>query len=247
MRWQKTSRIEQWVRETTGRYDEIAENYNSDWRGKLDHAQLAQPKKFEAMVGSPPRKILDAGCGTGRHCRFFAGLGYDVYGVDRSAGMLRKAVENSMELELEINFAIGDIWSLSFTDNAFDGVWTVATISHLTPENKQKFLQEAHRVLKPGGILHIGVHNFLSITRLKRLSRFYLSYFVQSDDHLAAKIGKIKEIVKWAIAGYVYLDERHWFYPRKSFLINMLRETGFVVLESNSRFSKRLSIYARKT
>jgi ubiquinone/menaquinone biosynthesis C-methylase UbiE len=196
---------------------------------------------FEKLVGSPPRKILDAGCGTGKHSIYFAGQGYDVYGIDKSSGMLREAVKNSVGLQ--INFAMGDIRSLSFPNDFFDGMWTVAAIAHLPPADKRKFIQEAHRVLKPNGILYVGTHNLFSAKHLTRLAKFYLSHLARSNDHL---IVKVKTVVAWAKTGYLFLDNRHWFYPWKGSLLKMLREIGFIILENNSCFSKRLSVYARK-
>jgi len=227
--------------ETVRRYDEIAREYSNDWRSRLEVTELVKLTKFEKLVGSPPRKILDAGCGTGKHSIYFAGQGYDVYGIDKSSGMLREAVKNSVGLQ--INFAMGDIRSLSFPNDFFDGMWTVAAIAHLPPADKRKFIQEAHRVLKPNGILYVGTHNLFSAKHLTRLAKFYLSHLARSNDHL---IVKVKTVVAWAKTGYLFLDNRHWFFPRKSSLLKMLRETGFVVLTSNSCFSKRLSIYAKK-
>lgn len=239
--WCNFLKVEAPTEETVARYDQIAGEYGSDWRGRLDTIELAQPARFEELIGLPPRKILDAGCGTGKHSVYFAGRGYNVYGIDRSTGMLGEAVKNSAGIR--IIFAIGDMRSLSFPNNFFDGVWSVAAIAHLTPENKRRFVQEAYRVLKNNGILYIGTHNLLSVKHLTRLTRFYLSHLVRSNDQL---IVKIKTVITWARVGYLYLDKRHWFYPRNGSLLKLLRETGFVVLESNPRFAKRLSIYARK-
>lgn len=230
------------VEETIRRYDEIAREYANDWRGQLDVADLVAPVKFEKLIGLPPCKILDAGCGTGKHSVYFAKHGYEVYGLDKSSGMLKEAVKNSVGLR--INFVMGDIRTLNFPNDFFDGVWTVATIAHLLPSDKRKFIQEAHRVLKPNGILYIGTHNLFSIKHLTRLAKFYLSHLMWSNDCL---IARIKTVISWTKTGYLFLDNRHWFYPTKSSILKMLRETGFVVLESNSGVSKRLSIYARKT
>lgn len=239
--WYNPIKTESPTKETIERYDKIAREYSSDWRGKLDTVELVQPTRFEELIGLPPRKILDAGCGTGKHSVYFAERGYDVYGIDRSVGMLGEAVRNSTGLR--INFAMGDMRSLSFPHSFFDGVWSVAAIAHLTPEDKRRFIQEADRVLKHNGILYIGTHNLFSVKHLTRLARSYLLYLARSNDQLSVKI---KTVMTWAKMGYLFLDNRHWFYPVKSSLLKMLRETGFVVLENNPCFSKRLSIYARK-
>jgi len=229
------------IEETVRRYNEIATEYGSDWRGNLDAAQLIQPEKFEKLIGLPPRRILDAGCGTGKHSVYFAGRGYDVTGLDMSAGMIREAVKNLAGLK--IIFVLGDMRSLTFPNNFFDGVWTVAALAHLTFKDKQRFIREAHRVLKHDGILYISSQNLFAVKHLTRLVKFYLRHLARSHDRL---INKIKMIVSLAKEGYLFLDERHWFFPKKGPLLRMLDEAGFVVVDSNSRFSNRLSIYARK-
>lgn len=236
-----TLKTEYAVKETTKRYDEIAEEYSNDWRGGHDTRQLKQLEKFEALIGSPPKKILDAGCGTGKDCIYFATHGYEVCGIDISSGMLKKAIENSKSLK--INFAIGDIRLHPFPNNFFDGVWTVAAIVHLPPADKQKVIQEAYRVLMYGGILHVDAQNLYSMKRLVRLLQFYLPYLRCSNGCFMTKMKAIRE---WAKMGYVYLDNRHWFYPEKNSILRMLREAGFSILKSNCRFSKRLSVYAKK-
>jgi len=232
---------DKYIEETIKRYNEIAKEYTNDWRGRLDATDPAKPIQFEKLVGPPPGKILDAGCGTGKHSIYFARKGYSVYGIDRSLGMLKEAVKNSVGLQ--INFVMEDIRALSFPNDFFDGLWTVATIAHLPPVDRQKFIQEAYRVLKPNGILYIGAHNLFSKKHLFRLTKFYLSHLVPPNNCLTAKI---KVVVAWAKTGYLFLDNRHWFYPWKSSLLKILRQTGFSVLESNFWFLKRLSIYARK-
>lgn len=237
----KIPNAEHLIEETIKRYNEIAEDYSSGWRGQLDATESAKSTKFEKLIGTPPRKILDVGCGTGKHSICFARRGFDVYGIDRSLGMLKEAIQNS--IGLQINFTMEDMRSISFPNDFFDGIWTVAAIAHLPPTDKQKFIQEAYRVLRPNGILYIGAHNLLSRKHITRLIRCYLSYLLHSDDCFNAKL---KTVATWMKTGYLFLDNRHWFYPWKGSLLKMLRETGFIVLESSSCFSKRLSIYARK-
>jgi SAM-dependent methyltransferase len=49
------------------------------------------PALLEVLAGTPSRRVLDLGCGTGEHSRFLAANGFDVVGVDRSEEMLRAA------------------------------------------------------------------------------------------------------------------------------------------------------------
>ena len=52
-----------------------------------------------AGLVAPPARVLDAGCGTGRSTIAFAGLGYDVVGVDVDASMLAVARADAPDLD----------------------------------------------------------------------------------------------------------------------------------------------------
>jgi hypothetical protein len=54
-------------------------------------------------------------------------------------------------------------------------------------------------------------------------------------------------LVSRFMQGYACLDNRHWFFPTKMELMSLLSESNFQVLDSNHSFSKRTSIFARKT
>jgi predicted TPR repeat methyltransferase len=46
---------------------------------------------LSANAAAPMRRILDLGCGTGRHADLLAERGYEVVGVDRSPHMIEQA------------------------------------------------------------------------------------------------------------------------------------------------------------
>jgi len=230
-------------RKTIKRYDEIAPVYNIDWRGKHDKVQLAHLQKFEKLLGNPPKKILDAGCGTGKDCFYFASRKYEIYGIDLSKEMLKAAYEKFKNGNLKVKFFIEDMRHLHFPNNYFDGVWTTAAIVHLDKNEKEKAIREFYRVLKPNGYLHIWVQNFLSPKHIFRFFQSYFNWLQVSEKPLFKKILFLKKRIT---SGYTYIDRRHWFYPTKSGLIKILQKNGFLVLETNHRFSRRLSIYAQK-
>jgi SAM-dependent methyltransferase len=71
--------------------------------GQLDYRRLIDwPKRLERewrflepiLATAPSRRLLDLGCGTGEHARFFAERGFEVVGVDQSEAMLEKARES---------------------------------------------------------------------------------------------------------------------------------------------------------
>ncbi len=59
-------------------------------------------------------KILDVGCGTGRHSIELTKRGYNITGIDLSDSMLKKAKEKAKENNLEINFMNLDARNLPF-------------------------------------------------------------------------------------------------------------------------------------
>jgi 2-polyprenyl-3-methyl-5-hydroxy-6-metoxy-1,4-benzoquinol methylase len=64
-------------------------------------------------------KILDIGCGTGRHSIELAKRGYSLTGIDLSESLLKKAREKATEQKLQINFQMYDARNLPFS-NEFD-------------------------------------------------------------------------------------------------------------------------------
>ncbi len=64
-------------------------------------------------------KILDVGCGTGRHSVELSKRGYDIMGIDLSENQLERARENAEKNGLSINFLKQDARNLPF-NSEFD-------------------------------------------------------------------------------------------------------------------------------
>src|SRR6185436_6087582 len=106
-------------------------------------------------------KILDVGCGIGGSTRHLAkrwrrtaeltGITISKAQVER-ATLLAKAqkVENTIFLEC-------DALKMGFADDSFDIVWAVESEPHMP--DKEIFVHEMARVLKPGGMLVIAAWN----------------------------------------------------------------------------------------
>jgi len=108
-----------------------------------------------AMACGP--RVLEAGVGTG------LSLGYyprhaEVYGIDLSADMLRRAQDkvDRKGLSHVKSLQVGDATRLDFPDGSFDAV-TAQFIITLVPE-PEKALDEFARVLRPGGEIVLANH-----------------------------------------------------------------------------------------
>jgi tocopherol O-methyltransferase len=114
-------------------------------------------KAVGAFAGlEPGMRVLDAGCGVGGPSTWIAETyGVNVVGVTLSGVQVAKARRNARRRHLEdrVQFAQQDFTDLTFSDESFDVVWSQEAVCHSRAEDKQKFLAEAHRVLRPGGRL----------------------------------------------------------------------------------------------
>ncbi len=97
--------------------------------------------------------VLDIGIGSGelsiQIAKELESNGF-LYGIDLSPKMIKLARDKADEAKLDnVSFELGDALNLKYDDNTFD----VITSSNAFPwvPDKQKFLKEVYRVLKPGG------------------------------------------------------------------------------------------------
>jgi cyclopropane fatty-acyl-phospholipid synthase-like methyltransferase len=104
----------------------------------------------------PGENILDAGCGVGgsslwlgkhKSCR--------VTGISLSAKQVAAANALAIQegLHKQVHFERRDFTSTGFPDASFDIIWAIESVCHAIDKND--FIKEAFRVLKPGGRLVI--------------------------------------------------------------------------------------------
>lgn len=101
-------------------------------------------------------RVLDAGCGVGgssRHiARKFADVGgVEVTGVSLSDRQVASARARTTRAGLSdsVSFEVANAMELPFPDDHFDVVWSMESGEHMP--DKEAFLAEMGRVLKPGG------------------------------------------------------------------------------------------------
>jgi len=100
-------------------------------------------------------KILDAGCGNGRHVLFFAEQGYDVYGLDITREAVEMATAWLNRRGLKAHLELGDIKNMSFEDKFFDVVICYGVLDHIRFSEAKEAIQEIRRVCTPGAYFYI--------------------------------------------------------------------------------------------
>ncbi|MBN1619686.1 class I SAM-dependent methyltransferase [candidate division WOR-3 bacterium] len=102
-------------------YEKLFENYGNKYdkesftRGTIGECDFIERE----LNHDKTKKILDIGCGTGRHTMELTKRGYDVTGVDLSESMLKKAREKSRKSGLNIRFVQQDARNLPY-NSEFD-------------------------------------------------------------------------------------------------------------------------------
>ena len=155
----------------------------------------------------PGDQVLDVGCGTGtlalevQRCVGSAGR---VVGIDPGNEQIARACAKAARHHVPIQFQIGVIEQLAFSDQTFDVVLSTLMMHHLPKNLKVQGLAEIARVLKPGGRLIIA-----DFTRKQERSGLATRFHAagSSLSELAALI---------ADAGFVQVDTEEMRPPRFS-------------------------------
>jgi SAM-dependent methyltransferase len=100
--------------------------------------------------------VLDAGCGVGGSAIYLAkNRRCVITGISLSERQVKQAKGNAIKNRVEglVDFKVMDYSATDFQDSSFDVVWGCESICYA--DDKQKFIEEAYRLLKPGGRLII--------------------------------------------------------------------------------------------
>ncbi|MEM2908795.1 MAG: class I SAM-dependent methyltransferase [Candidatus Bilamarchaeaceae archaeon] len=104
------------------------------------------------------KRILDLGCGSGRHTVYFAKKGFVVYGIDIAKQGIKITKSWLKKENVKANLKIGSIYrKLPYPNDFFDAVISTQTIHHARIGNVRKAIREIERVLKQHGLIFVTV------------------------------------------------------------------------------------------
>lgn len=115
------------------------------------NGQLAQ--SFATPDDNNVRNVLDLGCSIGQSATALAQRfpNADVTAIDLAVPMLRYAHARAVELNIGVHFRQGDATKIDAPDDSFDIVHAMILFHELPASARLAVVQEARRVLRPGG------------------------------------------------------------------------------------------------
>jgi SAM-dependent methyltransferase len=137
------------------------------------------PKDMRGM------RAVELGCGTAYVSAWMARRGAEVTGIDLSERQLETARRLRQRYGLAMELVLGDCEALPFEDASFD--FAISEYGAAIWCRPERWLREAYRVLKPGGLLHfLGCSPWVYVCspangELPLVERLEHSYFDQRE------------------------------------------------------------------
>jgi len=131
---------------TIDHYDQRAEIF---WRDTRDHDVRQNLEALsQVLVGIPPLRILDFGCGPGRDLKAITELGHEAIGLDGSARFV----------EMARRYSGCEVWHQDFLKlqlpaEYFAGIFANASLFHVPSQELPRVLSQLYATLKPNGAL----------------------------------------------------------------------------------------------
>ena len=129
--------------------------YNQLGRKYIKDTFKSFPVERSQFIKLTPKgaKILDVGSAGGRDAKEFVRKGFDTTGIDISPVFIKEA----KKLVPKAKFIKMDVRKITFPKNSFDAIWANAVLLHVDKKDLPIILKKFFQMLKPGGVLHVGV------------------------------------------------------------------------------------------
>jgi len=175
-------------------------------------------------------EILDAGCGTGRHSRYLAQMGFNVHGFDISEKAIK--IAESDKNGYHIDYRLGTLSSLPYASNSMDFILANHSLEYGCDEDIRKYIIGLDGILKKGkpifvrvvskqhpfyeaspeeiyGFSHVGfcIKNYLPVHFFSEdeLKALFKGYDIKRLEHVAHKADHDKitiPLAEWILLAY---------------------------------------------
>lgn len=150
------------------------------------------------------KRILDLGCGTGRHAVYLAKNGFEVYGIDIAKTGIKIAKEWLEKERLRAEVRVGDVYKkLPYKNCFFDAIVCIRTLNHGRIEWIRKAVKEMYRILKDKlhgikwiaprtyvildgsekGLIHYRFNKKVLISEFKKVGFRLLDFWIDSEGY----------------------------------------------------------------
>lgn len=126
-------------------------DWNQLFRDPVKVVREPDPLVEEFALQVPHRaKVLDLGCGGGRHLAYLGRLGFRLTGTDISPHGLQLSREWLHNENLEADLVLASMTPMPFAAGSFDGAISINVLNHAMIGHTAAAVEDVRRVLKPG-------------------------------------------------------------------------------------------------
>jgi SAM-dependent methyltransferase len=137
-------------------FDDAASGYDATFglspAGRLFRFRLAERV---GELASPPRRVLDVGCGTGEDALWLSGCGYAVTGIDASIKMIERAREKNGLAGERAEFVHSTLADFSARDETFDAA--ISDFGALNCLPTEEWVPHLARLVRPDGYVLVSL------------------------------------------------------------------------------------------
>jgi SAM-dependent methyltransferase len=99
-----------------------------------------------------PCDAVDLGCGAGSYAVWLASRGFQVTGIDLAPAAIELAERLASERGASCRFVVGDLLQdAARFSQSFDFAYDWELLHHIFPEDREIYVRNVHRMLRPGG------------------------------------------------------------------------------------------------
>jgi 2-polyprenyl-6-hydroxyphenyl methylase/3-demethylubiquinone-9 3-methyltransferase len=149
--------------------------------------------------------VLDIGCGAGTFSILWAESGQRVAGVDINEPLLELGRKRAAAAGHGIDFRVGSATALPFPDASFDICCMPELLEHV--EDWERCIDEATRVVRPGGLLYVTTTNRLC----PQQEEFNLPLYSWYPKALQRRYVRLASTTRPELANYAKYPAYHWF------------------------------------
>jgi len=104
-------------------------------------------------------RVLDLGCGMGRHTVLFAAAGFETYATDASEQGIERCRAWLDAERLDATTTLSPMRTIDYPDGFFDFAISWNVVYHAMRADLAATLAEVHRVLRPNGLLYLTLNS----------------------------------------------------------------------------------------